>query len=116
MRISLLASICLVAVCGSGTAIAKAKMEQRKEGIGVLGNIVKMYCNVYGQRVQITYNNPTNNNYYCNSKCFYSIGGGPAATLDCTGTAAARTPRGLFCGTNPYRNVRVTNIGFNTCP
>ncbi len=35
----------------------------------------------------------------------------PETTLDCGATAFARTPRGLFCGSNPYRNARVTNPG-----
>lgn len=119
MRNSLFASVCIAAIAISGTAYAKAKKElQPKEGQPhVLGAVVKMYCGVYGsQRVQITYNNPTNKNYTCHSVCYYSISGGAAQTLDCTGTAAAKTSNGFFCGTNPYRNVRVTNAGNNNCP
>lgn len=80
-------------------------------------SVVSMYCGVYNNtRVQITYNNPSNNNYTCSSTCYYSINNGPTTALSCTATAVARTTGGFFCGTNPYNNVRVTNAGSNNCP
>jgi hypothetical protein len=99
-----------------GDALAKSKAQLQEKDFPALTKIVSMYCGVYGTRVQITYNNPSNNNYYCRSYCVYSINGGPPTTLDCTATAAARTPRGLFCASNSYRNVRVTDPGRNNCP
>lgn len=79
--------------------------------------ITSLYCEVYNrQRVQIVYNNPSASNYTCSSKCYYSINKGPVQTLQCTATAFARTSRGLFCASNSYQNVRVTNPGSNNCP
>lgn len=105
----------VLALACSG-AFAKDVRQPQTKDFPALTNVVTMYCGVYGTRVQITYNNPSNNNYYCRSVCYYSINGGPPTTLDCTATAAARTPRGLFCASNSYRNVRVTNPGSNNCP
>ena len=79
--------------------------------------IVKMSCEVFnGTRVQIVYSNNSNKNYTCSSTCYYKIGSGPETKLECTATAAANTSKGLFCGTNPYTDVRVTNPGTNNCP
>ena len=110
-----LAAVAVLAL-SCGTAFAKEARQPQTKDFPAFTTVVSMYCGVYGTRVQITYNNPSSNNYHCRSVCYYSINGGAPTTLDCTATAVARTSRGLFCASNSYRNVRVTNPGSNNCP
>jgi hypothetical protein len=101
----------------TGEAVAKVRKQPQSKEFPALTKVVSMYCGVYGgTRVQITYSNPSSSSYYCHSVCYYSINGGAPTTLDCTASVAARTSNGLFCASNPYRNVRVTNAGSNNCP
>jgi nitrous oxide reductase accessory protein NosL len=104
-------------ILSSSEATAAASKGAQVKTPDAKGRVVSMQCTVYnGQRAQITYNNPSNQNHTCHSDCYYSANNGPQQTLSCTATAAAHTSNGFFCGSNSYTNVRITNPGSNNCP